>query len=121
MSMLVFAQPKAQFQAWLRKQAAPAATPTSAQARSGEKVFLSGSCSSCHAIRGTSATGYVGPDLTHVASRTTLAGDTIPNTPGYLSRWIVDSQHFKPGNEMPDFQLSTAQLNDLVAYLEGLK
>jgi cytochrome c oxidase subunit II len=121
MSMLVFAQPKAQFQAWLRNQAAPAAAPTNAQARSGEQVFLDGSCSSCHAIRGTSAAGYVGPDLTHLASRTTLAGDTIPNTRGYLSRWIVDSQHFKPGNEMPNFQLSGPQLNDLVAYLEGLR
>ncbi|HET9115276.1 MAG TPA: cytochrome c oxidase subunit II [Gaiellaceae bacterium] len=121
MSMLVFAQPKAQFRAWLRKQAAPAAAPTSAQARSGERVFVDGACSSCHAIRGTSATGYVGPDLTHLAGRTTLAGVTIPNTRGYLSRWIVDSQHYKPGNQMPNLQLSGAQLNDLVAYLEGLR
>jgi len=121
MSMLVFAQPKAQFQAWLRKQAAPAAAPTASRQRQGEQVFLNGACSSCHAIRGTSAAGYVGPDLTHLASRTTLAGLTIPNTPSYLSRWVVDSQHYKPGNEMPDLQLTGAQLNALVAYLESLK
>jgi cytochrome c oxidase subunit 2 len=121
MGMLVFAQPKAQFRAWLRRQAAPAATPTTPAARRGEQVFQSGPCSSCHAIRGTTARGYVGPDLTHIASRTTLAGVTIPDSRSYLSRWIVDSQHFKPGNEMPDFHLTGSQLSSLVAYLESLK
>lgn len=121
MGMLVFVQPKAQFRAWLERQSAPAAKPTTALARRGEQVFLSGPCSSCHAIRGTTARGYVGPDLTHLASRTTLAGVTIPDTKSYLTRWVVDSQHFKPGNEMPDFHLTGSQLNALVAYLGGLK
>ena len=121
MSMLAFVQPKAQFRSWLKRQAAPAAPPTTAAARRGEQVFLSGPCASCHTIRGTTARGYVGPDLTHLASRTTLAGVTIPDTRSYLARWIVDSQHFKPGNEMPDFELKGSQLQDLVAYLEGLK
>lgn len=121
MGMLVFVQPKAQFQAWLRRQAAPAAAPTSALARRGQQAFLSGPCASCHAIRGTPARGFVGPDLTHLASRTTLAGVTIPNRPSYLAPWIADSQHFKPGNEMPDFALRGAELHALVAYLEGLK
>jgi cytochrome c oxidase subunit 2 len=121
MSMLAFVQPKAQFQSWLKRQAAPAAPPTTAAARRGEQVFLSGPCASCHTIRGTPARGYVGPDLTHLASRTTLAGVTIPDTRSYLARWIVDSQHFKPGNEMPDFELKGTQLQDIVAYLEGLK
>jgi cytochrome c oxidase subunit 2 len=123
MGMLVVVQPKAQFQAWLRKQAAPAAKPTTAAARRGEQEFLggSGSCSSCHAIRGTPARGFVGPDLTHLASRSTLAGLTIPNSRSYLARWIADSQHFKPGNDMPNFHLRGSQLQALVAYLEGLK
>jgi len=121
MGMLVFAQPKAQFQAWLQRQSSPAAAPATSLARRGEQVFLSGACSSCHTIRGTPARGFVGPDLTHLASRTTLGGVTIPDTPGYLARWIADSQHFKPGNEMPDFQLRGARLQALVAYLEGLK
>jgi cytochrome c oxidase subunit 2 len=121
MGMLVFAQPKAEFRKWLRQQSAPAKPPQSALAKRGEQIFLNGACSSCHAIRGTSAKGYVGPDLTHLASRTMLAGLTIPNTPDYLARWITDSQHFKPGNQMPDFQLPPAQLRALVAYLETLK
>jgi cytochrome c oxidase subunit II len=121
MGMLVFVQSKARFRAWLRKQSAPAAAPTTALERRGEQVFLDGACSSCHAIRGTSAHGFVGPDLTHLASRTTLAGVVIPNRPSYLARWIVDSQHFKPGNQMPDLSLSAARLQALVAYLESLQ
>ena len=121
MGMLVIVQSKAQFRTWLAKQSAPAAAPTTALARHGEQIFLDGPCASCHAIRGTSARGFVGPDLTHLASRTTLAGLTIPNRRDYLARWIVDSQHFKPGNQMPDFNLSQRQVHALVAYLEGLK
>jgi cytochrome c oxidase subunit II len=121
MSMLVFAQPKAQFRAWLRAQAAPAKTPQTALERRGERVFLEGPCSSCHAIRGTPASGFVGPDLTHLASRTTLAGLTIPNEKDYLARWITDSQHFKPGNQMPDIPLGGRSLRALVAYLESVK
>jgi cytochrome c oxidase subunit 2 len=121
MGMLVFAQPKAQFDAWLRRQAAPAKAPQSGLARRGEQVFLDGPCSSCHAIRGTGAAGYVGPDLTHLASRTTLAGLTIPNRRDYLARWVANAQHFKPGNQMPDIQMSQRRLRALVAYLETLR
>jgi cytochrome c oxidase subunit 2 len=121
MGMLVFVQPKAQFRAWLKKQSAPAAAPRTALARRGRQVFLSAGCASCHTIRGTPARGFVGPDLTHLASRTSLAGLTIPDTRSYLARWIADSQHFKPGNEMPDFELRGSRLQSLVAYLEGLR
>jgi cytochrome c oxidase subunit 2 len=121
MSMLVFVQSKAAFRKWLRNQAAPARAPTTALARAGERTFLSGPCSSCHTIRGTSASGYVGPDLTHLASRTTLAGLVLPNTPAALRRWIAEPQQVKPGNRMPDLPLTRAQLTALVAYLESLK
>ena len=121
MAMLVFVQSKPQFQAWLRRQASRARTPTSALERRGRQVFLDGACSSCHALRGTSARGFVGPDLTHVASRTTLGGVTVPNRRGYLARWVADSQHFKPGNQMPDLHLAGSQLRALVAYLESLR
>ena len=121
MGMLVFVQPKAHFRRWLRQQAAPAAAPHTSLERRGEQAFLSGPCASCHAIRGTPARGFVGPDLTHLASRTTLAGLTIPNSRSYLARWIVDSQHLKPGNDMPNFHLTGGQLQSLVTYLEGLK
>jgi cytochrome c oxidase subunit II len=121
MAMLVFVQPKRAFRKWLRAQSAPAVRPKTALARRGEDVFMAGPCASCHTIRGTPARGFVGPDLTHLASRTTLAALTIPNRRSYLARWIVDSQHFKPGNKMPDFALTHSQVSALVAYLEGLR
>lgn len=121
MAMKVFAQPPAQFRAWLAHEAQDAAPPATPLQRQGRRVFLDGPCSSCHTIRGTSASGFVGPDLTHLASRTTLAADTIPNRRGYLAGWILDSQHIKPGNRMPDIRLTGPQLQALLAYLEHLK
>jgi cytochrome c oxidase subunit 2 len=121
MSFSVVADRPAVFRRWLAAQARPAAVPRTAAERAGLRAFLSGPCSTCHTIRGTSAASDVGPDLTHVASRATLAAGTIPNRTPYLRRWIVDSQYFKPGNEMPDVRLTPAQLRGLVAYLEALR
>jgi cytochrome c oxidase subunit 2 len=121
MSMVVDAQPAAQFRAWLANQARPARTPAGGLAARGERVFMSGPCSSCHTIRGTPASGYVGPDLTHLATRQTLGALTVPNHPADLADWITNSQHVKPGNQMPDIQLPPAQLHALVAYLDSLK
>ena len=121
MAFLIVAQPPAQFRAWLANEAKPARAPTTAAQRRGRRAFLEGSCSSCHTIRGTSASGDVGPDLTHLAGRSMLAGLVIPNRKADLARWIVDSQHIKPGNLMPNIQVAGAQLSDLVAYLESLR
>ena len=116
MAMYVIAQPQAAFRKWLANQSRPA----SGAASEGASVFQD-ACSSCHAIRGTDADSDVGPDLTHVGSRTTLAAVTIPNGDASLRDWITDNQHVKPGNQMPDIQLPSSQLDALVAYLEGLK
>jgi cytochrome c oxidase subunit 2 len=121
MTVLVFVQSESRFRAWLANQAKPARTPASAEARNGEQLFASENCSGCHQIRGTPAEGQVGPDLTHVASRSTLAAATIPNTPASLAAWIRDPQHWKPGNKMPKLDLSDDQVKALTAYLEGLK
>ena len=121
MSMLVIVQSKAAFRAWLTRQGQDARPPSTSAEKAGEKVFLDGPCSSCHQIRGTSASGYVGPDLTHLAGRTWLAGLVIQNRRSSLSDWITDSQHIKPGNQMPDISLGRRQLRDVVAYLESLR
>jgi cytochrome c oxidase subunit 2 len=101
--------------------AADRPTPQSASERRGEQVFLANACASCHTIRGTSAKGTVGPDLTHLATRTTLAALTIPNTTGDLAGWIVDPQHVKPGNKMPAIALKGRELRDLLDYLDSLR
>jgi cytochrome c oxidase subunit 2 len=121
MAMYVFVDQPSTFRRWLAAEERTASAATSGQAADGERLFMNGPCSSCHAIRGTDADGYVGPDLTHVASRTTLAALTIPNDRESLREWIVDSQHVKPGNQMPNFNVSGPKLDALVAYLEGLK
>lgn len=121
MAFLVIAQPETAFRRWLADQERPAASPGASTAREGEQVFLSQGCQQCHTIRGTSASGYVGPDLTHLADRQTLAAVTIPNRRSYLAGWITDSQAVKPGNQMPDMHLSSEQLRRLLAYLEGLR
>ena len=122
MAFEVIVQPPADFRSWLDRQAEPAATPSGGDALTGEQEFVNASCADCHTIRGTTAEGTVGPDLTHVGSRRTLAALTIPNTPGDLYQWISNPQGFKPGSRMPGFASLPASLRHaLVAYLEGLR
>jgi cytochrome c oxidase subunit 2 len=121
MGLYVYVEPKAQFEAWLERVSQPAAAPSGSEAEHGRELFTSMPCAGCHTIRGTMAAGRLGPDLTHVGSRETLAALTIPNDPGYLAGWIADPQHYKPGNRMPGLQLDDAELEALVAYLEGLR
>ena len=74
-----------------------------------------------HAIRGTDAAGQIAPDLTHIASRSTLGAGTLANTPDNLAVWIQDPQHAKPGNQMPPSPLQTEDVHAVVAYLETLR
>lgn len=117
----VVAQRPAAFRAWLAGMASAAPTPVSPDARTGEQLFMSEQCASCHRIAGTSAQGDVGPDLSHVASRRTLAALTIRNTPKELAAWIHNPQAIKPGVRMPDLGLTWTQVHHIVAYLETLR
>lgn len=121
MAFLVVAQDEAQFASWYNAQLASAAPPADTLRQEGLATFLGTSCALCHQVRGTPAAGQVGPDLTHVASRQTLAAGTIPNTRGHLGGWISDPQSIKPGTRMPPTPLSGPQLQALLAYLEGLR
>jgi cytochrome c oxidase subunit 2 len=121
MAMYVYVQEPAAFRRWLRGVAAPARPPASGPARAGATAFARDGCSSCHTIRGTPARGRVGPDLTHVGSRASIAALTLPNTARALRDWLRDPQHAKPGNRMPDLGLSRSDIRALVAYLQGLK
>jgi cytochrome c oxidase subunit II len=121
MSLYVFAQRPAAFRTWLANMSGPAVNPTSAQAQAGRQAFMGSQCASCHRIAGTAANATVGPDLTHLASRTTLAAATIPNTPAQLAAWIYNPQAIKPGDRMPDLGLSHGEVAQLVAYLESLR
>jgi cytochrome c oxidase subunit 2 len=121
MVITVIAEPQAEFDAWLAEQRQPARTPTTADQIRGQKVFLGGPCSMCHTVAGTPAGARLGPDLTHVASRTTLGASIVPNTTGHLTGWIIDPQAIKPGSRMPATLLPPDDLHALVAYLESLR
>jgi cytochrome c oxidase subunit II len=121
MGLVVVAQPPREFESWLQAQRRPASQPADDEQRRGLEVLEGQPCILCHAIRGTRAQGQVGPDLTHLGSRLTIAAGTLQNTPGNLGGWITDSHRIKPGNRMPPIAIRQEDLTPLVAYLENLK
>ena len=121
MSFQIIAESEDKFDAWRKAQVLPSAEPDDDGKRKGREVFLNHPCVMCHTIRGTDAGSRIGPDLTHVASRGTIAAGTLPNTPGNLAGWIMNSQSIKPGNRMPAMSLHGDELDALLAYLDSLK
>jgi cytochrome c oxidase subunit 2 len=122
MAMLVIVQPQDEFAAWLTRQAQPARAPVDPLLRTGYEAFLRGNCQSCHSIRGTLATGSLGPDLTHVGSRQSLAAGVLDNHLGTMAGWIGGAQDVKPGNRMPAPPLYTGvEMRALAAWLTALE
>jgi len=115
MAIAVVAESQRSFRRWLASNARPATSAPGAQ------TFLGAGCGDCHQIRGTSARGDVGPDLTHLGQRATLAALTLANTPANLERWIRHPQAVKPGSRMPDVRLSNAQWAAIDSYLRSLR
>lgn len=117
----VVMQPEA-FDAWLERQALAAQRPSSPLAQRGSESFQANGCGACHTIRGTSADGVLGPDLTHVGSRLSLGAGTLPNDSEAFARWIGNPDHVKPDVNMPGFgMLPEDELTALASYLSGLK
>jgi cytochrome c oxidase subunit 2 len=124
MGFVVVAQAPGDFERWLQQQRQPAAEPGAVAAREvrhGQDLFLRGTCPMCHTVAGTPAGAAMGPDLTHVAGRFTLAAGSVSNVRDHLARWIADAQAVKPGNRMPPTPLAARDLGDLVSYLETLR
>jgi cytochrome c oxidase subunit 2 len=104
----------------------------------GREIYSRSSCIGCHAISGNPMSGgVVGPNLTHVGSRYTIAGGLFTNDTKHLSLWIKNAPHLKPGSIMPTIGkglvdpvrkntvtlggLTDAEIADIVAYLQALK
>ena len=117
MGFLVVAQPTAEFDTWLARQSEPA-QPV---AREDADVFFEYGCAGCHTVRGMDAAGVQGPDLTHFASRRTIAAARLPNTRENLRRWITEGQSVKPGNLMPEFSIPQDELSALLDFLRALE
>ncbi len=121
MRIMVVAQTPEEFAAWEQHQLQPAPAPATSEARRGAQLFQQMTCVNCHAVRGATPDVQVAPDLTHVASRRTLGAGVRENTPENLAHWIQNPQAVKPGNLMPNMQLSQSQVADLLNYLETLR
>jgi cytochrome c oxidase subunit 2 len=118
MALLVMADPPDQFERWWDDQLKPAGADP--QTATGETLFTV-RCGACHTVRGTRAGGRLGPDLTHLMSRQTIAAATLPNKLAYLSGWIADPQRIKPGNLMPRLDISGPELEQIRSFLIGLR
>jgi cytochrome c oxidase subunit 2 len=121
MAMDVQVEDPATFDAWANHQREDAAVPSTPAAQRGLVVYERAACSICHRIAGTPSGGRVGPDLTHLAGRRSLAAGTLAMNRGNLAAWIIDPQHAKPGNNMPAVPLTPQDVSDLVDYLAELK
>ena len=121
MALWVVAEPREAYEKWYASQLETPPNPSDSIASAGQEVFLSRTCAMCHTIAGTLAASHVGPDLSHVGSRRSIAAGTLPNTRTNLTSWISDPQAIKPGSRMPATTLSPSELNALVTYLETLK
>ena len=120
MALRAVAHEPASYAAWADRERAAATPPGDSLAASGMLVF-DRVCAACHAIRGTLAAGARGPDLTHVASRATLAAGTVANTRANLTTWVAEAERIKPGNGMPSIRLAPGELAAVIAYLESLR
>ena len=122
MNFAVVVMTREAFDRWLAEQAEPAQRPTDELQQAGQQAFLANGCGACHQVRGTEADGTVGPDLTHVGSRLSLAAGTLPADVDAFERWIGHSSAIKPDVKMPAFgMLPEAQLNAMAHYLSGLQ
>ena len=116
MAFAVVVHEPAEFDAWLAEESQPVEAPD------GHKLFISAGCGACHAVRGTSAGGAVGPDLTHFASRRSMAAGTMLISPENLRTWLLDPEHHKPDVRMPGYDsLAQSERDALVSYLLDLK
>ena len=122
MAFYVEVMEKEAFDRWLDHQAAPAVPTADATAARGGELFQLNGCGACHTVRGTPATGTIGPDLTHVGGRLSLGAGILETRPDKFRDWIASTRHVKPGVHMPDFgMLPDADLQALAAYLHALK
>lgn len=117
--LTIVAERAADFDRWFARQQQPARRDTTSP------LFVSAGCSFCHALRGVSdepdSEAPAAPDLTHFGERLTIAATTMPNRPGFLGGWIVDSQSLKSSSLMPPNRLDSPVLHQLMRYLESLK
>lgn len=87
----------------------------------GKEVFQTRGCFACHAIDGTNFAGTVGPNLTDIGGRLTLAAGMMENNRENMAAWIGDPQGIKPGSRMSRMPVTADEMEHLVDYLFSLR
>jgi cytochrome c oxidase subunit 2 len=114
--------PKAEYASWITAALADANRAIDPKTKVGRELFLSLPCVGCHTVKGTPASGKVGPELTHVASKKSIAGGLLsPVNEENLTKWIKNPPAVKPDTKMPNLNLSDEQIHDIVQWLLTLK
>jgi cytochrome c oxidase subunit 2 len=121
MALLVIAVTPEEFANWVSQKQRPRSVAADPILQQGQKAFLEEGCGECHTIRGTAAQGKVGPDLTHIGSRSSLGAGVIANSYGSLAGWVANPQALKPGNLMPPSYVKAEDYHPLITYLMSLE
>jgi cytochrome c oxidase subunit II len=130
MSFYVIVMEQDEFDQWYTNQLQTGRQANTTQTRRGQQLFMSTGCGACHTIRGIDADGTIGPDLTHVGSRVSIAAGAFtggqPGDPQTdqddFYQWIKNPEHYKSSVNMPSFDmLSDSDLKALAAYLKSLE
>lgn len=125
MKMELVVDSEEDFDAWVEVQTRPSPSlqdsvlPTVAE--EGQALLMSKGCIACHRIDGTPAAGVLGPDLSHVGSRRTIAAGILENNRENMIRWLRDPKAVKPGTTMPTLDLTDEELRTLADYLGSLE
>ena len=123
MLIVVVAHPQNEYAAWAKTAVADAARATAPETKAGREAFLTGPCAGCHTVKGTTAAGKVGPELTHIATKPNIANVLSPVNQENLTKWVRNAPGIKPGIVMPKFEgtLPDKTIDDIVQWLLTLK
>jgi cytochrome c oxidase subunit 2 len=123
MLITVVAHPQSEYAAWAETARTDAERLRDPATAAGRQAFLSGPCAGCHTVKGTTAAGKVGPELTHIASKPNIAGILSPVNQENLTKWVRNAPAIKPGIVMPKFEgtLPDTQIDQIVQWLLTLK
>ena len=122
MLITIVAHPQNEYATWAKTAIDDANRLNDPRTKAGRDTFLASACVGCHTVKGTTAGGKIGPDLSHIASAKGIAGGALsPVNEENLTRWIHNPPAVKPTTTMPNYNLSDQQVHDIVQWLLTLK